>query len=294
MTRRGCRRRARPLASAPSARRPAAEAQRRRRSRRHPSVRPHGRDGTRLYVRRAQGTSAGHRDPLRRDRLRRLHLEVPLGRPRAARRASPTGTTAATAAAVKPADPTAHRARRPRPRSRRGAPRRSATGRSCSSATRWAARSRSRRSACAARTCAASCSICGSSGRITHTFKGTNVLAQLLPRLIERVDAHPEIARAIWSRVPARDRAARSRCSPARSTRRRSIPTISLPYMKHMVDIDLPMFLRMLRSAGEHSAADLLPADRRAGAGDRRGSRHVHAAALRRGDGRGAPARASS
>src|SRR5262245_14835490 len=44
--------------------------------------------------------------------------------------------------------------------------------------------------------------ICGSSGRITHTFKDSNVLAQYLPRLIERVDAHPEIARAIWSRVP--------------------------------------------------------------------------------------------
>ena len=29
--------------------------------------------------------------------------------------------------------------------------------------------------------------------------------------------------------------------------------------MKHMVDIDLPMFLRMLRFAGEHSAKDLLP-----------------------------------
>jgi pimeloyl-ACP methyl ester carboxylesterase len=28
--------------------------------------------------------------------------------------------------------------------------------------------------------------------------------------------------------------------------------------MKHMVDIDLPMFLRMLRSAGEHSAEDML------------------------------------
>ena len=29
--------------------------------------------------------------------------------------------------------------------------------------------------------------------------------------------------------------------------------------MRHMVDIDLPMFLRMLQSAGEHDATDLLP-----------------------------------
>jgi pimeloyl-ACP methyl ester carboxylesterase len=37
------------------------------------------------------------------------------------------------------------------------------------------------------------------------------------------------------------------------------VPEDLLPYMRHMVDIDLPMFLRMLRSAGEHSARDLLP-----------------------------------
>ena len=36
-------------------------------------------------------------------------------------------------------------------------------------------------------------------------------------------------------------------------------PEDLMPYLKHMVDIDLPMFLRMLQSAGEHSAADLLP-----------------------------------
>ena len=35
-----------------------------------------------------------------------------------------------------------------------------------------------------------------------------------------------------------------------------------MPYMLHMVDIDLPMFLRMMRSAGEHSARDLLPSVR--------------------------------
>jgi pimeloyl-ACP methyl ester carboxylesterase len=36
-------------------------------------------------------------------------------------------------------------------------------------------------------------------------------------------------------------------------------PEDLMPYMKHMVDIDVPMFLRMLHSAGEHSAVDLLP-----------------------------------
>jgi pimeloyl-ACP methyl ester carboxylesterase len=36
-------------------------------------------------------------------------------------------------------------------------------------------------------------------------------------------------------------------------------PEDVMPYLEHMVDIDVPMFLRMLRSAGEHSAVDLLP-----------------------------------
>jgi pimeloyl-ACP methyl ester carboxylesterase len=99
--------------------------------------------------------------------------------------------------------------------------------------------------------------ICGASGRITHSFKGTNVLAQMLPRAIARVDAHPEIARAIWSRVPPE--IALRVALLAGEVDAAIVPEDLLPYMTHMVDIDLPMFLRMLRSAGDHSAADLLP-----------------------------------
>jgi pimeloyl-ACP methyl ester carboxylesterase len=100
--------------------------------------------------------------------------------------------------------------------------------------------------------------ICGSSGRITHTFKGTNVMAQLLPRVIERVDAHPEIARALWSRVPP-EIALQVALVTGEVDKAAIAAADLLPYMKHMVDIDPPMFLRMLHSAGEHSAADLLP-----------------------------------
>jgi pimeloyl-ACP methyl ester carboxylesterase len=99
--------------------------------------------------------------------------------------------------------------------------------------------------------------VCGSSGRITHTFKGTNVLAQVLPKLIERVDAHPGIARALWSRVPP-DVALRVALASGEIDASVK-PEDMLPYLKHMVDIDLRMFLRMLQSAGEHSAKDLLP-----------------------------------
>jgi pimeloyl-ACP methyl ester carboxylesterase len=100
--------------------------------------------------------------------------------------------------------------------------------------------------------------ICGSSGRITHTFKGTNVLAQLLPRFIERIETYPEIARAIWSRVPP-EIALQVALLTGEVDKSTIVPEDLMPYMKHMVDIDLPMFLRMLRSAGDHSAADLLP-----------------------------------
>src|SRR5262245_28794025 len=44
--------------------------------------------------------------------------------------------------------------------------------------------------------------ICGSYGRITYTFKGSDVLAQILPRLIDTVDKHPEIARGLWGHLP--------------------------------------------------------------------------------------------
>jgi pimeloyl-ACP methyl ester carboxylesterase len=100
--------------------------------------------------------------------------------------------------------------------------------------------------------------VCGSSGRITHTFKDTNVMAQLLPSVIERVDAYPEIARAIWSRVPP-EVALQVALLMNEVDTSAIAPEDLMPYMKHMVDIDLRMFLRMLRSAGEHSAADLLP-----------------------------------
>lgn len=99
--------------------------------------------------------------------------------------------------------------------------------------------------------------VCGASGRVTHTFKGTNILAQVLPGLIERVDAHPGLFRALFGHVPA-DIAARA-ASLLGEVDGKSIDLKDLvPYMRHMVDIDLRMFLRMLRSAGEHSAADLL------------------------------------
>jgi pimeloyl-ACP methyl ester carboxylesterase len=100
--------------------------------------------------------------------------------------------------------------------------------------------------------------ICGASGRITHTFKGTSVLAQLVPPFIERVDAHPEVVRAIWGRVNP-EVAMRFAMLTGEVDARAVRPEDLRSYMKHMIDIDVSMFLHTLKAAGEHSAADLLP-----------------------------------
>lgn len=100
--------------------------------------------------------------------------------------------------------------------------------------------------------------ICGSSGRVTHTFKGTQVLAQILPRLIARVEARPQVARALWSSVSP-EVAVRFAFMAGEVDTSAISPEDLMPYLKHAVDLDVLMFLRMLYSAGEHSAADLLP-----------------------------------
>lgn len=100
--------------------------------------------------------------------------------------------------------------------------------------------------------------ICGSYGRITHTFRGTDVMAQMLPGLIAAVDRHKRLARGLWGNLPP-DVALRVAILSGEVDTASIVPADLLPYMRHMVDIDLPMFLRMLRSAGEHSARDLLP-----------------------------------
>ena len=44
--------------------------------------------------------------------------------------------------------------------------------------------------------------LCGSFGRVTYTFKGTDLLATLLPDLAAFAHRHPNIARGLWSHLP--------------------------------------------------------------------------------------------
>lgn len=100
--------------------------------------------------------------------------------------------------------------------------------------------------------------VCGSYGRVTETFRGTNLLSKMLPRVLDRVLASPDFARALWSRVPP-EVALKVALMTGEVDPRTINPDDMRPYLQHMTHVDLPMFLKMLRGAGEHSAADSLP-----------------------------------
>jgi pimeloyl-ACP methyl ester carboxylesterase len=99
--------------------------------------------------------------------------------------------------------------------------------------------------------------ICGSYGKITHSFRGVPILDRILPKVMDIVDKQPDLVRAIWSRLPpemAFRAAMLARDVDPESIRREDM----LPYLKHMTHVDFPMFLKMLRAAGEHSAEEWL------------------------------------
>lgn len=99
---------------------------------------------------------------------------------------------------------------------------------------------------------------CGAPGHVTHTFHGTNVLAQLLPKVLAFVTNHSAIARALWARVPVELSLKMSflmKEVDVEHMRREDL----LPYLRHMTHVDFALFVNLLRAAGEHTAEDLLP-----------------------------------
>jgi len=97
----------------------------------------------------------------------------------------------------------------------------------------------------------------GAAGRLTHSFKGRDALARALPSLIEQVDKHPFIARALWSNFPP-DVAARIALATGEVDAAAIDPEDIVLYSEHVANLDLRMFLRMLQSVGEASAEDML------------------------------------
>lgn len=99
--------------------------------------------------------------------------------------------------------------------------------------------------------------LCGSFGHVTQSFRGVPILDAILPKITSIVEKQPDLARAIWTRIPpemAFKMALLAGDVDPDHVRREDM----LPYLKHMTHVDFPMFLRMLRAAGEHTAEEYL------------------------------------
>jgi pimeloyl-ACP methyl ester carboxylesterase len=100
--------------------------------------------------------------------------------------------------------------------------------------------------------------VCGTYGRLTDTFHGTDVLKNVLPGIIDAMQRRTGLARALWGRVPSglAFRVARLSGEVDRlSIREEDFRT----YWDHVNLMAPTIFLPMLRLAGEHTAEDLLP-----------------------------------
>jgi pimeloyl-ACP methyl ester carboxylesterase len=100
--------------------------------------------------------------------------------------------------------------------------------------------------------------LCGSFGRITHTFKGSDVLSSVLPSVLEFSARHPRLLRALWARVPVRAAIKLGVLMGDIDPNKVRVEDVE-PYFRHALHVDFQLFVRMLRAAGEHSAEDLLP-----------------------------------
>jgi len=99
--------------------------------------------------------------------------------------------------------------------------------------------------------------LCGSFGNVLATFHGMPMLELVLPKLLDLALKAPDVVRAVWSRLPPQ-LALKIALKAGEIDPERVHPEDMLPYLSHMTHVDFPMFLRMLRAAGEHTAGDLL------------------------------------
>ncbi|HHH11467.1 MAG TPA: alpha/beta hydrolase [Sorangium sp.] len=99
--------------------------------------------------------------------------------------------------------------------------------------------------------------ICGTAGRLTHTFKGSDTLAQALPKLLARAERHPQMTRALWANVPP-SVATRVALATGEVDADAVDARDMMAYMEHAANIDPIMFLKMLMNIGEDSAEDML------------------------------------
>ncbi len=100
--------------------------------------------------------------------------------------------------------------------------------------------------------------LCGSYGTPLRTFKGQRTLEQVLPWVKFAVNRIPGIMANVWRNlIPtelAYQIATRFEIN-GELIRREDF----FPYLEHMAQVDVRLFLEMLASAGRHSARELLP-----------------------------------
>jgi pimeloyl-ACP methyl ester carboxylesterase len=101
--------------------------------------------------------------------------------------------------------------------------------------------------------------VCGTHGRVTRTFHGSNTLEHVLPAVLDWVRRHHGLARALWGRMPPR-----LGFKLARWTGEIDAFAVAeddfVRYVEHLSSMDPDLFLAMLERAGEHTAEDLLSA----------------------------------
>ncbi len=100
--------------------------------------------------------------------------------------------------------------------------------------------------------------LCGAHGQITHHFQGTNVLDQVLPTAVSLTGEFRSASRALWGRIPA-SIAFRFAQLWGQVDPNNLREDDFRQYWEHAALMDPDLFLRMLASAGEHDASDLLP-----------------------------------
>lgn len=99
--------------------------------------------------------------------------------------------------------------------------------------------------------------LCGSWGRVTKTFHGTDALALVLPAVRAFASRHPAIVRAMVARTPPK-LALRVAWALGEVDPKRGREEDMKPYFEHLATIDPQVYLTLLDDAGKHSAEDLL------------------------------------
>lgn len=100
--------------------------------------------------------------------------------------------------------------------------------------------------------------MCGSYGKVTRTFHGTDALSRILPLALDFAANYPRLLRALVSRTPANIALRIARLSREIDPIRTRAEDM-LPYFEHLSGMEPALYLRMLEAAGKHTAEDLLP-----------------------------------